>query len=123
MFNVFIRKIPHAIKLFEEIINSFEFFKYVICQTEKFNSLRRVYNLAGSYIITDTFTEYIIIPAIWNKYIPKIFDAEFDPKDGDDDFFYSLIEEFRERFPLKINFDEKIISMVRYIKLEDFQRN
>ena len=87
MFNVFIRKIPHAILLFEEIINSYDFFKYVICQTEKFNSLRRVFNLAGAYIISDTFTEYIIIPAMWNKYLPKIFDAEFDPSDDNEDFF------------------------------------
>ena len=111
MFNVFIRKIPLAISLFEEIINSDEFFNYIICQTEKFNLLREVLYL-GTYPISDLFTEYIIIPATWNKYLPKIFDTEFNAYE-ESDFFIKFIDDFRKHFPLKINFDEKVIQFVK----------
>ena len=110
MFNVFIRKIPHAISLFEEIINSGHFFEYIICQTEKFSPLREVF-CPKTYPVADLFTKFLIIPTMWD-HLPKLFYKEFNDYAEEENCVKYLFK-IRKEFPVKINFDEKIIQFVK----------
>ena len=125
MFNVFIRKVPHAVSLFEEIINSDNFFKYIICQIKEFTPMRKIINNTGFCIIKypKRFTECLIIPDIWRvalkydyNHIQEKWNTFRDTSAVN--FFIKCdrdhIQTIRREFPIKIDFSDDCIQFIKY---------
>ena len=124
MFNVFIRKVPHAVSLFEKIINSDDFFKYIICQIKEFTPMRNIIDDTGFNIIKhpDYFTECLIIPREW-KILSLMYDHDYIQQrreifnDSAIDFFIKCdqdyIQSIRKKYPIEINFSDDFIQLVK----------